>query len=478
MTTVAENADACTGSNPKPTLLQCFLHLVSELEDVFAQRRTARRARRLMLSGLLAIGRRWITRAICASGREQRDWSGDYKLFSRSTWDEHDLFRPAIRRTLDLSEDDFFVVALDETGLPRGGSKVKAASWMRDPLSPPFRHNLRRGIRFLQFSALPPLHRKYGVSPRGFPVRFQMVEVVKKPAKRASKEAWEAYREERKRRNLSTHAVEATNEMRKVSDREGGAAKTMVLVADGSFCNKTVIRPDYERTVLVLRTRKDARLCQPEPEDSRRIYSEQKFTPESIRLDESIPWQTVPIFHGGAWREVRFKEMKDILWQGGAARKRLRLVVIASVPYRNSKNTRLHYGHPAYLLVTDNKEPAERFLQAYFDRWQIEVNHRDEKDTLGLGQAQVWAEKSVPRQPAFVVASYSLLLLAALEAYGPTRLEDVYDILPLWRSRADRPSCLDLVTQLRTEALAHGAKLRDDLDILLQQDAMIRKAAG
>ena len=106
------------------------------------------------------------------------------------------------------------------------------------------------------------------------------------------------------------------------------------------------------------------------------------------------------------------------------------------------------------------------------------MNHREEKDTHGLGQAQVCAEKSVPRQPAFVVASYSLLLLAALEAYGPTRLEYVYDILPLWRSKADRPSCLDLVTQLRKEALADGPKLRDDLDILLQQDAMIRKAPG
>jgi hypothetical protein len=28
-------------------------------------------------------------------------------------------------------------------------------------------------------------------------------------------------------------------------------------------------------------------------------------------------------------------------------------------------------------------------LQAYFDRWQIEVNHREEKDTLGVGQGAV-----------------------------------------------------------------------------------------
>jgi len=93
-------------------------------------------------------------------------------------------------------------------------------------------------------------------------------------------------------------------------------------------------------------------------------------------------------------------------------------------------------------------------LQAYFDRWQIEVNHREEKDTLGVGQAQLWSESSVPRQPAFVVAAYSALLLAGLLAYGPTR-EARYEPLPKWRRRADRPSCLDLITQIRKEAIEH-----------------------
>jgi hypothetical protein len=43
-------------------------------------------------------------------------------------------------------------------------------------------------------------------------------------------------------------------------------------------------------------------------------------------------------------------------------------------------------------------------LQAYFDRWGIEVNHREEKDILGVGQAQVWNEQSVSNVPALGVA--------------------------------------------------------------------------
>jgi len=52
---------------------------------------------------------------------------------------------------------------------------------------------------------------------------------------------------------------------------------------------------------------------------------------------------------------------------------------------------------------------VRQLLQVYFDRWQIEVNHREEKDTLGVGQAQLRHILSVPKQPAFSVASYSAL---------------------------------------------------------------------
>jgi hypothetical protein len=89
-------------------------------------------------------------------------------------------------------------------------------------------------------------------------------------------------------------------------------------------------------------------------------------------------------------------------------------------------------------------------LQAYFDRWQIEVNHREEKDTLGVGQAQLRSQLAVPRQPALAVAAYSALLLAALVTFGPGR-NPHYQPLPKWRRNADRPSCLDLITLLRKE---------------------------
>jgi hypothetical protein len=98
-------------------------------------------------------------------------------------------------------------------------------------------------------------------------------------------------------------------------------------------------------------------------------------------------------------------------------------------------------------------------LQIYLDRWQIEVNHREEKDTLGIGQAQLWNPIGVPKQPALVVAAYSAIMLAALKTFASQRTA-AYASLPKWRRSAKRPSCLDLVTLLRKEVTEHPELLQ------------------
>lgn len=55
-------------------------------------------------------------------------------------------------------------------------------------------------------------------------------------------------------------------------------------------------------------------------------------------------------------------------------------------------------------------DPGRRLLQAYSIGWGIEVNHRDEKDILGVGQAQVWNKDSVSKS-SLLVAMYSWLQL-------------------------------------------------------------------
>ncbi len=238
--------------------------------------------------------------------------------------------------------------------------------------------------------------------------------------------------------------------LRAALDAAGGIAKKMVLSLDGSFSNRTVFLAPRDRTELIARTRLDAVLCKAAPTGSRRFYGVEKFRPEQVRRDETIVWKTTKLFYAGKRRKIRYKEVNEVYWQGGARRTPLRLLVVAPTPYSKRLSSKMYYRQPAYLLTTDLASQARELLQIYFDRWQIEVNHREEKDTLGVGQAQLWSETAVPKQPVLAVAAYSALLLASLLAYGPGRGE-AYAPLPKWRKKAKRPSCLDLVALLRKE---------------------------
>jgi hypothetical protein len=462
--------------SPSPTLLECWLEIVRPWRVVFAQQRTFLRAVRQGLGSLLCLGRSTLSRIIWTTGREQKSWSGEYFLHSRVEWDPHALFEPMVREALRYCPGRLVGVAVDDTRLKKTGRAIPQAQYHRDPLSPPFHVNLIWALRFLQASVLLPLHRSGPWSARGIPIRFEEVSAVKKPGRRASEEAWQIYKLEVKARNLSRRFVQSMTELRAIFDHAGAPKKVLVIVGDGSFCNRTVLSGIPDRVMLIARTRKDASLCFRAPEEDRRFYSQHKFTPDQVRLDGSIPWQTTKIFYGGKRRRVRYKEVAGVLWQGGARKRPLRLFAIAATPYRKRKSGKLYYHHPAFLLTTMLEGATRQLLQMYFDRWQIEVNHRDEKDTLGVGQAQMWNPVSVPKQPALVVASYSALLLAALKAFGPGR-GDAYAALPKWRLNAKRPSCLDLSALLRKEALQHPALL-ETLGFQVSSPQMIAAAAA
>jgi len=432
------------------SLLSEFLAVTQDWRAVFPQQRTFQRAVRQALGSLVCLGRRCLTRIIWTNGGQNRSWSAEYFLHSRCRWEPQQLFRPILKRALDYCPQRLVGVAIDDTRLHKTGRCIQQAFYQRDPLSPPFHVNLVLGLRFLQASLLVPLHRTSSVGTRALPIRFQEASRVKRPGKNATEEIQQQYRKAVKQRNLSHSFVEMSKQLRLELDQAGGRSKILVITGDGSFCNRTCFGEIPERSVLLVRARKDAKLCFRAQSGSRRFYGADKFTPEQVRKDDGRAWKTTKIFYGGKRRKIRYKEVAEVYWQNGARQRPLRLIVIAPTPYRKTKSKKLYYRDPAYLLTSDLHSSLKQLLQIYFDRWQIEVNHREEKDTLGIGQAQLWNVTSVPKQPVLAVAAYSALMLASLLAFGAERGK-AYAELPKWRRNARRPSCLDLITLLRKE---------------------------
>lgn len=428
--------------------------------ESFGQKRSWERAKALALSSLVGMGRRTVTGMLSACGRQFNDWTANYRLFSMGRFDADRLFGVARRAVLEqLADDSPLVAAMDDSLLRKTGKKTHGVAYRRDPLGPPFHTNFVLGQRFLQISAAMP----QGDVPSGarmVPIDFRHCPTPKKPRRNSPLRDWEQYRREKKEANISLKGVERLCALRlKLDNDPQGKGRLLVGTVDGRFTNGTVLKNLPAHTVLIGRIRKDAKLYSPPrcPAPSvrgrRPDYGERIATPEQIRRDESVPWRTVTAFAAGKHHSFHVKTMAAVRWRTAGPNHDLRLVVIRPLAYRLSKNSRVLYRQPAYLICTDPETALEEIVQFYIWRWDIEVNFRDEKQLLGVGQAQVRNPESVEKVPTLIIAAYAMMLVAARKAFGTS--EKMPDALPRpkWRQnkKEGRSSTQQLVNHLRAE---------------------------
>jgi len=412
---------------------------------------------------VVGLGRRTITGLIAASGRQFEDWSADYRVFSEARFNPDRLF-DAVRRGVEdlLDPGAAVVVAMDDTLLRKRGRKIPGVAYRRDPMGPPFSVNFVTAQRFLQFSMA--LHE--GPAPcnaRMIPIDFRHAPTPKRPGRKATEEDRAEYLKAKREMNICKKGAERLGALREALDRDsGGAGRPLRAVADNRFTNATVLKNLPPNTAFIGRIRKDSKLYFPPREEDRRsrgrklVYGVQTPTPEEIRKDENIPWETCRVWAAGRVHDFEIKSIAPLRSRMMGPHD-LRLVVIRPLAYCPRKSARLLYRQPAYLLCTDPSLSVRELLQAYVWRWDIEVNFRDEKQILGVGEAQVRNESSVELIPAFLVAVYALLLLAGAETYGINGLIQGMP-LPLWRRNPEkaRASTQDLIRQFRAELWGIG----------------------
>ena len=292
-------------------------------------RRNVRHCRAVALTlGLIGgLGRRTITRALCFLGWQNKDWATSYRVFSRSPWSSAELFTPVLKESVRdwLPAHGPIALALDDTGLPRTGKKIKTAGWQRDPMSPPFHVNLRWGLRFLQASILLPLYRRDPAqSARAVPVRFAECPVVKRPKKNAGDDERAAWRQARKTHNLSTRFVAVLQEQRQRLMRSA-TRRAAPGPGHGSLQPHGLRRVGAHR--LVCRCRAICAVFPPRGQG----FTRRKRSPEEVYADRRsrgarriITAANAAVRQGGARSALARR----------AGRKSLRLIVAAPTTYR------------------------------------------------------------------------------------------------------------------------------------------------
>jgi hypothetical protein len=406
----------------------------------------------------VGFGRHTITGLLRNQNRTQQDWSADYRFYAEDRLDVGAIFRQ-VRTEVEQcgGPERPLVVAMDDSLLRKTGRRIFGSGYRRDPLSPPFQVNFVRGLRVLQISAA--VRQGSAGAARMIPIDFQHAALPAKPHRKAPPEAHAAYALERAKRNINLVGRERLACVRRQMDESGSAARRLIATVDGRFTNSTVLRQIPERTVLIGRVRKDAVFYHPperQPERGRkRKYGRRCPTPERLLKDALVPWQTVKAYAAGRVYEFKLKTLGPVYSAMDKGQRALRLLVIEPVPYRASQRSKLERREPAFLLCTDPDLPIPELLQAYLWRWDIEVNFRDEKTILGVGQAQVRSESSNQNAPALAVAAYAMLLLASVKTYGAEGKPDTFQS-PRWYQRKPekRATTNELINQLRYELWA------------------------
>jgi hypothetical protein len=416
-----------------------------------------------MLAQLLCTQRRTVTGLLNTLGRQQQDWSKAYRLY-REQVDGVAIFSPVLDGVLELlPEGSALVIGMDDSYLRKSGTKVAAAGWYRDPLGPAFHTNLMWAQRFIQLSAAVPDPANPKRS-RMIPIAIELIPKLPKPAKDASKEDVAHYEQIKALNSPGAHAIGLLTRVREHLDAGGHSQTIICACGDGDYSNSTLLPHLPPRTVYIGRTRSDLHLCRiPKKSAHRsagrpRSYGKPLPTPEALRKDKRVPWETLAICNGPEATRVRYKHSAQAKWPVAGEKAIVQIVVIAPLRYKKRKNGPWTYTQPAYLVCTDATMPVAQLIQSYFWRWGIEVNFKEEKQLFGAGQAQLRNASSVASAPAVCIATYAALLLAGLRAYGfHSRPPSVQP--PKWyaQKNATRVTASDLIKQVHQEMMLSAA---------------------
>ena len=428
--------------------------MIQKARSAFGDDASFQRGRRHFLSHLVSFGRHTISGLLRAQNRHQQDWSADYRLYSQDRFDEAAVFgqvRSAVEQTLDRQQP--LVVAMDDSLLRKTGRQIHGVRYQRDPMSPPFHVNFVRGLRVLQISAALP---QGGGRARLVPIDFQHAVLPPKPPKKASPQEGEQYQKIKAEKNINRAGFQRLEALRQSLDQEGSTERGLIASVDGRFTNKIFLTQVPPRTAVIGRLRQDA-VVHALPENQPALGRKRKYgpllpTPLQWLQDERVPFQTVRAFASGRVHEFQLERLGPVVRRLDRAARPVQIIVIKALGYRLKKGGKLLYRQPAFLVCTDPQMKREEVLQDFLWRWDIEVNFRDEKTILGVGQAQVRTEASNQNAPALAVAAYALLLMASVNAYGkkgaPDRLLEAK-----WyrRKKKERATTSELINQLRRE---------------------------
>ena len=404
-----------TTSHAATPLLDVFLGYLAAARPLVRQERTFTRLRLLTLGSVLALGRHTLTQLLVTLGLGDQDWTAWYRLFNRGRIALETGQRQVVEALLaDLAPDAPFPVVLDATQLPRCSSRFPGAGLTNAPRSPSWRPGLHLAQRIELVSGLLP--RSAAGDSRAVPIRATYLRSAHTNPLGDLPEQSEG-----------AGAVALLQWLRDVLTAQTGSARPILALGDGAYSTAPVLRALPAQTWLLARCAKNRALfAVPEPEAPRRgrkrLYGARGNTPQAT-LHERPGWQTHAVAVRGRTVPLRVKVTGPWVVHGAPAQP-VMLVVVKGID-RGSGGSRRQRA-PQFFLVSAQVSgadwalplPVAELLGWAWQRWEVEVMHRELKSSFGLGDQQAWSAQGTPDTLAWVLWSYALLILTGYQVWG------------------------------------------------------------
>lgn len=394
--------------------------LLTRLAHTARQRRTGERALTLTYGLVLALGRRTLAQVQLACGWGDRDWSAAYRLFRAPHLDQDAADRTLLAEVAHHHPPHRpFPVVLDATQLRRTSRRMVGTGWLKAPRTPPWRPGIHVAQRWVGASALLP--RSETGDSRCVPLRVT-------PAPPPSARPWPGQPPIREWEAGLAHLQWLRTEL----DGLSRPTQRLLAIADGQYGPAELWRQLPHHTTLLSRcARNRALFARPTPREPgtrgrQRRYGEQGPSPaEQLHADWAwAPWQTTTVAVRGRQIPLRYRLTGPWLVKP-APTQPLYLLVVAGIEKR--RRGRLVQRDPTFWLVSaapdghgDWQLPldAPELLAWAWQRWEVEVLHKELKSGFGLNESQAWHPVSAVMTPRWVAWTVGCLVLAGYRAWG------------------------------------------------------------
>ena len=392
-----------------PALLTQVYALLEKHRSAIGQERVFARLVGLALGELLSYGRHTITQLLMTLGLLEEDWSAWYRLFSHARFPAEQMSAVIVGEIAQETEGQgYLTLGIDGFPVPRSSQKMPGTHWMRGTKTAKFRPGIERGQRFVEGSWLPPLQNGYS---RAVPFRCVPAFPPKAvPSAVESRKEWEA-------------GLDILQWTREQLDRQGAQEREIVALLDGSFDTLEFWEGKPARTTLVVRTARNRCLYYlPEKNaHGNRKYGKKAPAPhEWLRKRKGFTRTHITV--RGRQRPMRYRVVGPVVRET-LPEQPLFLLVIGGG--KRPPGSRRKQYKPCFFLVSAVRRdgawvlplPIKELLAWLWQRWELEVAHRDMKSGLGLGEKQCWHPLSTITTVQWHVWLYGVLMLAGYRTW-------------------------------------------------------------